>query len=135
LPFTAEDYSTPWLEADAIETKPIVVSRNKRYLDPNGDAKWRETVAPVADSAVFVGTEQEHTDFEKVIGTKIDYRPVTDFLELAGIVAGAELVCANQNFVYSLAMGLGKSTILETIKIKPLQNNECYFPRDNCQYF
>ena len=24
---------------------------------------------------------------------------------------------------------------LETIKIKPLQNNECYFPRDNCQYF
>jgi hypothetical protein len=60
---------------------------------------------------------------------------VNDFLELANIVAGAELVCANQNFVYSLAMGLRKTTILETIKIKPLEYNECYFPRTNTQYF
>ena len=135
LPFAKEDYSTTWLEADPVETKPIIVSRTKRYLDPHGDAKWREQVAPVADSALFVGTAQEHQDFERVIGTKIDYHPVNDFLELANVVAGAELVCANQNFVYSLAMGLGKSTILETIKIKPLQYNECYFPRENCQYF
>ena len=45
------------------------------------------------------------------------------------------MVVANQNFVYSLAMGLGVSTVLETIKIKPLQQNECFFPRKNCQYF
>ena len=54
---------------------------------------------------------------------------------MANIVAGADLVMANQNFVYSLAMGLGKPAVLETIKIKPLQYNECYFPRDNIQYF
>jgi len=41
----------------------------------------------------------------------------------------------NQSAAYSIAMGLGKSSVLETIKIKPLQNNECYFPRFNCQYF
>ena len=135
LPFQFSDYINPWLEADPIETKQIVVSRTSRYLDPVGDDKWREIVAPNAEMAVFVGTEKEHADFEKVIGTKIDYRPVADFLELAGVVAGAELVCANQNFVYSLAMGLGKTSVLETIKIKPLQNNECYFPRTNTQYF
>jgi hypothetical protein len=135
LPFQHSDYDTAWLEADAVETKPIVVSRTRRYLDPNGDTKWREIVAPNAEQAIFVGTEKEHEDFEKVIGTKIDYHPVNDFLELANIVAGAELVCANQNFVYSLAMGLQKTAILETIKIKPLQNNECYFPRTNTQYF
>jgi hypothetical protein len=135
LPFLMQDYDTAWLEADAVETKPIVVSRTSRYLDPNGDAKWREIVAPNVEQAIFVGTEQEHKNFEKVIDANIDYHPVSDFLELANIVAGAELVCANQNFVYSLAMGLGKSTILETIKIKPLQQNECFFPRTNTQYF
>jgi hypothetical protein len=135
LPFMMRDYDDPWLEADAIETKPIVVSRTSRYRDPNGDAKWIEIVAPNVEHAIFVGTAQEHKDFEQTIGDKIDYRPVQDFLELAGIVAGAELVCANQNFVYSLAMGLGKTTVLETIKIKPLQQNECFFPRTNTQYF
>jgi hypothetical protein len=135
IPFFMKDYDTPWLEADPVTTKPIVVSRTSRYRDPSGDAKWVEIVAPNAEQAIFVGTEVEHADFENTIGTKIDYHPVQDFLELANIVAGAELVCANQNFVYSLAMGLGKTTVLETIKIKPLQQNECFFPRTNTQYF
>jgi hypothetical protein len=137
LPFTMQDYDATWLEADAKTVAPIVVSRTKRYLDPDGDAKWANLVAETKlnESGVFVGTEQEHQDFERVTNCKIQYQPVNDFLELANIVAGADLVCANQNFVYSLAMGLGKATILETIKIKPLQNNECFFPRTNCQYF
>jgi len=84
---------------------------------------------------IFVGTQAEHADFVQVTGVPIVYHPVSNFLELANIVAGADLVLANQNFVYSLAMGLGKQTVLETIKIKPLQNNECFFPRGNCQYF
>ena len=77
----------------------------------------------------------EHQDFEQAVEKTIPYYPVNDFLELANVVAGADFVMANQNFVYSLAMGLGKQTLLETIKIKPLQYNECYFPRDNTQYF
>ena len=84
---------------------------------------------------IFVGTKAEHEDFVKVTGVAVPYHPVNNFLELANIVAGANLIMANQNFVYSLAMGLGKQTVLETIKIKPLQNNECFFPRTNTQYF
>lgn len=137
LPFTMSDYDTPWLEADAKTVAPVVVSRTSRYLDPEGDKKWADLVAEskLNESGIFVGTEQEHRDFERVTNCKIQYQPVADFLELANIVAGADLVCANQNFVYSLAMGLGKATILETIKIKPLQQNECFFPRTNTQYF
>jgi len=41
----------------------------------------------------------------------------------------------NQSIAYALAMGLGKTSVLETIKIKPLANNECFFPRDNITYF
>jgi hypothetical protein len=114
-----------------------VVSRTARYRDPNGDALWREIVADgdLGANGIFVGSPAEHAEFVQTVGVAIEYRPVADFLELAGIVAGANLVMANQNFVYSLAMGLGKAAICETWKGKPLRQNECFFPRTNCQYF
>jgi hypothetical protein len=137
LPFTMADYDTPWLEADPVTIKPMVVSRTFRYRDPAADAVWKKMAEDgVLDRlGIFVGTKEEHADFVKVTGVAIPYHPVNNFLELANIVAGANLIMANQNFVYSLAMGLGKQTVLETIKIKPLQNNECFFPRANAQYF
>ena len=137
IPFMMQDYDTPWLEADAKTVKPIVISRTSRYRDTQaGDAYWKSMVADVnlESNAIFVGTPSEHEEFERTI-KPVPYHPVRDFLDLANIVAGADLVMANQNFVYSLAMGLGVSTVLETIKIKPLQQNECFFPRTNCQYF
>jgi hypothetical protein len=137
LPFTMADYETPWLEADPVTVKPMVVSRTFRYRDPAADAVWKKMAEDgVLDRlGIFVGTKEEHDDFVKITGVAIPYHPVNNFLELANIVAGANLIMANQNFVYSLAMGLGKQTVLETIKIKPLQNNECFFPRANAQYF
>jgi hypothetical protein len=137
MPFTVQDYDTPWLEADAKQIAPIVVNRTPRYRCPNGDESWKN-IAGAADletNGIFVGGVTEHTDFVASTGIQIPYRPVRDFLELANIVAGADLVMANQSFVYSIAIGLGKSTVLETIKIKPLQMNECFFPRTNTQYF
>jgi hypothetical protein len=137
LEFKLNDYLEPWLEADPVTIKPMVVSRTFRYRDPNSDEVWRSmaTDGMLESLGVFVGTPAEHEDFIRVTGVKIPYHPVKNFLELANIVAGAEMILANQNFVYSLAMGLGKQAVLETIKIKPLQNNECFFPRSNCQYF
>lgn len=139
FPYSLEDELMPWLEVDPIETKPIVVSRTFRYRtpDPHG-TDYHRTLAVDADlenNGIFVGTEAEHEDYVQVTGVNIPYHPVKNFLKLANIVAGAELIVANQNFVYSLAMGLGKDAILETIKIKPLLNNECYFRRNNIQYF
>lgn len=137
LPFMMNDYDTPWLEADAIKTRPMIVSRTFRYRDPASDSVWTEMAVNgrLQELGLFVGTPAEHQDFVSITGVDIPYHPVKDFLELANIVAGAELVMANQNFVYSLAMGLGKQTVMESIKIKPLINNECFFPRTNCQYF
>jgi len=139
LPFLIQDYDTPWLEADPIRIKPIVVSRTARYrtLEPEGTATHRAMArdGDLENNGIFVGTKEEHIDYVGTTGVNIPYHPVSDFLELANLVAGADLVIANQNFVYSLAMGLGISTMLETIKIKPLQHNECFFPRTNTQYF
>jgi hypothetical protein len=139
LPFTIKDYDAHWLEADAVKTKPIVVSRTFRYrgTDPDATATHMQMArdADLKNNGIFVGTPAEHKDYVQVTGIDIEYRPVADFLELANVVAGADLVLANQNFVYSLAIGLGRATMLETIKIKPLQINECFFPRTNCEYF
>jgi hypothetical protein len=137
LPFTTADYVTPWLEADPVTVKPVVVSRTPRYRDPDADAVWIEMAQKgnMKDLAVFVGHPNEYFEFIKLTGVELEFCKVDNFLLLANVIAGADMVCANQNFVYSLAMGLGKPACLETIKIKPLINNECYFPRENIQYF
>lgn len=137
LPFSAEVYNETWLEADAKTIAPVVINRTFRYRCPDGAGTWQGLLeqANISQNGVFVGTRSEHEDFEKSTGFSVQYYTVQDFKELADVVAGAELFMGNQSAAYSIAMGLGKSSVLETIKIKPLINNECYFPRSNCQYF
>jgi hypothetical protein len=114
-----------------------VINRTFRYRCPHGTGTWQNLLeqANITHNGIFVGTQDEHEDFEKSTGFRVNYYPVQDFKELADVIAGADLFMGNQSAAYSIAMGLGKASVLETIKIKPLANNECYFPRDNCQYF
>lgn len=137
LPFNSEMYNETWLEADPKRMATIVINRTSRYRCPNGTGTWQNLLeqANITQNGIFVGTQEEHKDFETSTGFRVNYYPVKDFKELADVIAGADLFMGNQSAAYSIAMGLGKSSVLETIKIKPLQNNECYFPRPNCQYF
>jgi hypothetical protein len=137
LPFAPEVLNETWLEADPVRVAPIVINRTFRYRCPNGTGTWQDMLAQadIVKNGVFVGNKDEHEDFVKSTGFNVEYYPVQDFKELADVIAGADLFMGNQSAAYAVAMGLGKSTVLETIKIKPLANNECYFPRDNCQYF
>lgn len=137
LPFTQDNYNDTWLEADPVREAAIVVNRTTRYLDPDAEASWRQWAqdANLAVNGVFVGIESEHEHFVNMTGCTIPYRPVRDFLDLANIIAGADLFMGNQSLAYAIAIGLGKDTVLEIHKIKPLQYSECYFPRPNCQYF
>jgi hypothetical protein len=137
LSFDPAVLNETWLEADAVRVAPIVINRTFRYRCPVGTGTWQHFLAQtdIEHNGVFVGTPDEHEDFVKSTGFSVQYYPVTDFKHLADVIAGADLFMGNQSAAYAVAMGLGKSTVLETIKIKPLVNNECYFPRDNCQYF
>ena len=137
LPFTSDVYNETWLEADPKKIAPVVINRTFRYRCPHGTGTWQNLLeqANITHNGIFVGTQDEHEDFEKSTGFRVNYYPVQDFKELADVIAGADLFMGNQSAAYSIAMGLGKASVLETIKIKPLANNECYFPRYNCQYF
>jgi len=137
MPFLMQDYDTPWLEADQKRVASIIVTRSLRYRPANGESGWRDIIATgmLEDNAVFVGTPAEHEDFESTFGITVPYQPVADFLELASMINAADLIVCNQGFTYSLAIGLGKETVLELNKLVPQQYNECFFPRTTCQYF
>lgn len=137
LPFTSANYSDVWLEADPIKEAAVVVNRTNRYLDPSSLAVWKQMAqdADLENNGVFVGVPSEHEEFVKMTGCNIKYRQVKDFKELADIIAGADLFLGNQSMAYSIATGLGKETMLEIHKIKPLQYSECYFPRTGASYF
>lgn len=137
MPWDDSMYSDVWLEADPVREASIVVNRTSRYLDPASEPVWRQMCqdADLEHNAIFVGTENEHRTFVSLFNCRILYRPVQDFKELADLIAGADLFLGNQSLAYSIATGLGKETMLEIHKIKPLQYSECYFPRPGANYF
>jgi hypothetical protein len=137
LPWHDSMYSDVWLEADLKREAPIVINRTHRYLDPDSHSTWLQMCqdADLKNNSIFVGTENEHKDFVEWTKCDVPYRPVKDFKELADLIAGADLFLGNQSLAYSIATGLGKDTMLEIHKIKPLQYSECYFPRPGASYF
>ena len=137
LPFTMQDYDTPWLEADPITESAIIVNSTPRYRDPDAFGTWLQMCADAEldKNGLFVGTISEYDAFVTATKCNIKYRPVKDFLELAGLIAGADLFLGNQSMALSIAMGLGKTSVVELHKIKPMQYRECFFPRTNVTYF
>lgn len=134
----------PWLTAvDPIRIpgKPIVINRTNRYLYGCDGAKWHEWVGQgLSDYAVFIGTPEEHADFEKTFNVKVEYKPVTDLLEMARIIQGSEQFMGNQSVALSIAIGLGKTFWCEVRKdfdrIKsPHGWGDVWFPRVNGHYF
>ena len=121
--------NTAWLTVP--KSNPVarcVVNRTQRWkADPAPD-KWKELVAQYNGQVVFVGLPDEHEKFEKEIGCSIPYYPTNTMLELASVVAGAELFLGNQSQCLALAVGLGKEFYCELRRDLPKERNECYFP-------
>lgn len=134
----------PWLtpvEPIYISGKPIVINRTDRYLYNCDGAKWHEWVQQgLGDYAVFLGTPDEHEQFEKEFKVKVEYRPVQDLLEMARIIQGCEQFMGNQSVALCIAIGLGKTFWCEIRKdwerIKsPHGWGDVWFPRVNGNYF
>lgn len=133
---SGEIYNEVWLTADTKTIKPIVVCRSSRYRSPDGNEKHKQLydMDNIKDNGVFIGTDDEYNDYCTNVG-EIDRYEITDFLDMANVINGSKLFISNQTFAFSLAMGLGKQSILETRKDLHLLANECYFPRKNVAYF
>jgi len=89
----------------------------------------------VANNGIFIGMPDEHAAFQELFNVQIPYYKCRDFLDMAEVIAGADTFISNQTFAYSIAKGVGQTTILETLSFRPLQTNECFLPVENCFYF
>lgn len=135
----------PWLTPVTpivVPGKPIVVNRTVRYLYGEPSPEWYTWVENgLGDLGVFVGSEQEHADFEDVFKVKIEHYKTADLLELAQVIQGCEQFIGNQSVALSIAIGLGKSYQCEVRKDYEGTRTphggygDTWFPRINGFYF
>ena len=127
------DLGKPWLAVDA-DTQMrdfVVVARSQRHQAPGIDYSFLRKF----DKLMFVGVEAEFHEMRSMV-PKIDYRPVSDFLEMARMIAGCRFFIGNQSFPFSLAEGLKVRRLLEVYHLSPNVNVEgpdgydfCYQPQ------
>jgi GR25 family glycosyltransferase involved in LPS biosynthesis len=111
----------PWLRVPEVrKVARVALARSARYH--TAAFPWKEVLAKYGSEAVFLGTVQEHAAFCAEVGP-VPYHPTADFLALAEVIAGAELVAVNQTAIFWLAEGLKKPVLLEVFP-----------PADNCNF-
>ena len=89
----------------------IVVNRTKRYHNKNGDWFWK--LFTKGKSVGFVGSPQEHIEFQRELGVTLPHLQTRNLLELAETVNGCEVFAGNQSSPLWLAYGLGKRVYCE----------------------
>jgi hypothetical protein len=114
----SHDHGKPWIDLDTVEPireGDIVIGRTGRY---HGPFDWGE-LATWQDRCVFVGSEDEHGDFEAATGLRIRRVRTASWKVLAGVIRGGKLFVGNQSFSYSLAEAMKVQRVLETCVFCP----------------
>ena len=139
MPYDVNQSFSPWLEVSPNHKSKIVLTRTLRYRSNRTSAipQWIKMIRDydLRNNGLFVGLPEEYEDFQSLFNIRLPFYKCSDFLDLAQVIAGADLFISNQTFAYSVAVGLGKNTILETLSWRPLVSNECYIPKEGCYYF
>jgi ADP-heptose:LPS heptosyltransferase len=127
LPHAERDL--PWIAAEPNRVASVVIHRSLRYRNPR--FSWPRILDRYSGKIVFIGLQNEHEDFEKNFG-HIDYYPTANFLDLARVIAGADLFIGNQSSPLSLAVAMQKPFVLE--QSPAAENWNCHFERPNAVY-
>jgi hypothetical protein len=135
----------PWLtavEPIKIAGKPVVINRTSRHLHGAEGHGWVDFIQRgLVDSAVFIGSEQEHADFQRQFRIQIMHYKTTDLLQVAQVIQGSEMFIGNQSSALSIAIGLGKTywcelrADYEHLKTPHGGYGDVWFPRTNGFYF
>ena len=119
--------------------RPIVIHRSPNYQagNPVLSPIWRGFIDKgLADQAVFVGAESDHAYFEETFKVHIPYYRTPDWMELARVIKGSEMMISSMGGPSVLCLCLGKTMMLETRKNEPHERLEINYPeRLNIQYF
>jgi hypothetical protein len=120
----------PWLKVtpSAKSRGRIVCHRSPRYHNPY--FRWDEIGEKFGTQLLFVGLPHEFEELRRVSKVHAEYAITNDYLELAKLIAGADLFIGNQSSPMGLAIGLGVPFIQETCLWTP----DCLYPRNNGFY-
>lgn len=132
----------PWMECREpikIPGRPIVVHRNMNYQDGNEarSKNWQTFCnRGLQDQGVFVGSEEEHAEFERQYEISIPHYRTENVMHLARIIQGGELFITCMGGPSAVALALGKTMMLEVRKNETFERLEINYPyRLNIQYF
>lgn len=105
----------------------IVVTRTARYQ--NWVVPWPAIVKAHRERIVFIGLPAEHKDFQQLVGP-VEYLPTATMLDVAEVIAGSDILIANQTAACWVGLGLGHPLIQEQSPV----TRDSMIPRANAQY-
>jgi hypothetical protein len=132
----------PWLECREerkFPGRPIVIHRSPNYQEGNPVVSpvWKNYIdRGLADQAVFVGQEIDHDYFENTFKIRVPHYRTPDWMELARVIKGSEMMITSMGGPSALALCLGKTMMLESRKNETHERLEINYPyRINISYF
>ena len=132
----------PWMECREerkVPGRPIVIHRSPHYQEGNPikSPTWQNFIdRGLLDQAVFVGGPSDHDYFENTFQIRVPYYPTPDWMELARVIQGSELMITSMGGPSALCLCLGKTMMLEPRKNESHERLEINYPmRINIQYF
>lgn len=132
----------PWMECREerrFPGRPIVIHRSPNYQEGNPvqSPVWKNFISRgLAEQSVFVGQEIDHQYFEETFKVRVPYYKTPDWMELARVIQGSELMISSMGGPSALCLCLGKTMMLESRKNETHERLEINYPlRLNIQYF
>lgn len=119
--------------------RPIVIYRAPHYQEGNEKISptWKNFIdRGLCDRAVFIGLEEDHHWFEDSFKCFVPHYRTPDYMEMARVIQGSELLITSMSSPCSLGLALGKTMLIETRKNETMERLEVNYPyRINVQYF
>lgn len=119
-------YNDPWISVDPNRVAKVVINRSTRYNNPL--FPWKKAVEKYGADAIFCGYKYESDKFNHDFGVNVPFHTTKDLLELAQVIAGADLFIGNQSCAYAIAEAMKHIAVLE---VDPKLPN-CLFGRPDC---
>jgi hypothetical protein len=110
--FADSEADEPWIVVEPKSAFRYVLSRNCQETCHGPYMPWREIVANCGKESVFLGHRSEHSEFVRQFGD-VPYIGVSDMMDAAQIIAGAERCYMNQSVFHAIAIAEGKDVVAE----------------------
>lgn len=132
----------PWMECREerkFPGRPIVIHRSPNYQEGNPvmNPVWKKFIDKgLTEQSVFVGAESDHDYFENIFKVRVPHYRTPDWMELARVIKGSEMMITSMGGPSALCLCLGKTMMLESRKNENHERLEINYPaRINIQYF